>query len=187
MVTKHHTYTLRIAFTMLSLFLLFYNTVAQKENKENKVLYKVEGTLTQSSQYCGGIHPTHEEEAELMRAKPYYSRLYVRKGKKNSTKAPIMDSTTTDSNGHYSFMLPPGYYVILIPSQKDKKILKRLKKMKSKELRVNDLCLIGWWNGGLYKVNVKDKDIGGLDHQFHYRCFVPYPYPCIDYVGPYPP
>ncbi len=122
-----------------------------------------------------------------MRAKPYYTKVYLRKGKKNSTKAPIIDSTNTDSQGHYSFSLHPGDYVILMPSQKDKKILRSLKKMKSKYLRVNNLCLIGWWNGGLYKVNVRDKDIGGLDHQFHYRRSVPYPYPCIDYVGPNPP
>lgn len=186
MVTKHQTYTLRIAFTMLSLFLLFYNTVAQKESKENKVLYKVEGTLTQSSQYCGGIHPTHEEEAALMTPRPYYSKLYLRKGKRNRLRAPIIDSTTTDPNGHYTFSLPPGDYVILMPSQKDKKVLRSIKKMKSKHLRVSKLCLIGWWKGGLYKIIVKDRNIEGLDHQFHYRCSVPYPYPCIDYVGPNP-
>jgi mRNA-degrading endonuclease RelE of RelBE toxin-antitoxin system len=160
--------------------------LAQTPNSQTNIYYTVEGTLTQSSQYCGGVHPSHEEEAEYRRAKPYYSKLYVRKGKVNSTKAPIIDSTNTDANGHYSFKLPPGDYVIIMPSQKNKNIIHSLKKGKSKTLRVNSLCLRGWWKGGLYKINVKDKNIPDLDHNFHNRCFIPYPIPCFDYIGPYP-
>jgi len=159
---------------------------AQTSNIQTNIYYTVEGTLTQSSQYCGGVHPSHEEEAEYMRAKPYFSKLYVRIGKVNSTKAPIIDSTNTDANGHYSFKLPPGDYVIIMPSQKNKNIIYSLKKSKSKTLRVNSLCLRGWWKGGLYKIHVKDKNITALDHNFHSRCFIPYSIPCLDYVGPYP-
>lgn len=167
------------------LFILFLFTrtfLAQKP-----LHFKVEGTLTRSSQYCGGIHPSREEEQELTSPKPLFTKVYVRKGKKNSTKTPIFDSTETDEKGHYEFRLPPGDYVIIMPIQKNKKIISTLKKMRSKTLQVNMLCVQGWWNGGLHKVKVTDKNISGLDHQFHHRCFIPYPIPCIDYTGPYPP
>jgi hypothetical protein len=166
---------------------LIQNMFSQKHEEDKALLYTIEGTLTRSSQYCGGIHPSREEEAEFTRAKPLHTKVYVRKGKRNSTKTPLFDSTTTDANGHYTFHLPPGNYVVLMPIQKNKKILRSLKKIKSKTLHVNMLCAKGWWLGGLYKIKVVDKNISGLDHQFHHRCFVPYPIPCIDYSGPYPP
>lgn len=186
MITKHTKNKTRVMLSLFAIIMLFYSSFSQKTTSENNLLFNVEGTLTQSYQYCGGVHPTEEEEASYSTPKPYYSKIYLRKGKRNRKNAPIIDSTTTDTKGHYSISLPPGNYVILMPSQKDKKIIRTIKKMKSKYLRVNKLCLIGWWKGGLYKIKVKDKNIGGLDHQFHHRCSVPYPYPCIDYLGPNP-
>lgn len=169
-------------------FVCLLNTICWAQTKMPPIkYYTVEGYLTHTSQYCGGIAPSEEEERELHTPKPYYSKLYIRKGLKNSTKKPLIDSAVTDNNGHYKFMLPPGEYVIIMPYQKDKKILFTLHKMKSKEMKVNDLCLNSWWNGGLFKITVRDSSIKGLNYNFHNRCFVPYPFPCIDYYGPMPP
>ena len=172
---------------ILMFFLSVLNTQFRSQTKTPQMKYvTVEGYLTSSSQYCGGMPPSEEEERELHTPKAYYTKLYIRKGNKNSTKKPILDSTVTDSKGHFKFMLPPGEYVIIMPYQKDKKILSTLHKLKSKDIKVNNLCLKYWWKGGLFKVSVRDSSIKGLDYNFHNRCFVPYPFPCISYYGPYP-
>ena len=169
-------------------FLLLLSNCIWSQTKMAPIKYQtVEGYLTHTSSYCGGIAPSREEEQELHTPKPYHTKLYIRTGKKNSTKNPIIDSTVTDNNGRFEFALTPGDYVIIMPYQKDKKILTTLHKMKSKEMRVNDLCLKAWWNGGLFKVTVRDSSINNLNYNFHNRCFVPYPFPCIDYNGPMPP
>lgn len=171
------------------LFLLILSsTIAWSQKKMPPIkYYTVEGYLTHTSQYCGGIAPSREEETELHTPKPYYTKLYLRKGTKNSTKKPLIDSAITDNKGRFEFSVPAGDYVIIMPYQKDKKILTTLRKLKSKEMRVNDLCLNGWWNGGLFKICVRDSSIKDLNYNFHNRCFVPYPFPCIDYNGPMPP
>lgn len=171
----------------LFFFILFSSSAWSQSNTSPNTFYTVEGYLTHSSSYCGGMAPSEEEERELHRPKPYYTKLYLRKGNKNSIKKPIIDSAVTDNKGHFQFKLPPGNYVIIMPYQKDKKILSAIRKLKSKDMKVNDLCLNAWWNGGLFKVSVRDSSIKGLNYNFHNRCFVPYPFPCIDYYGPYPP
>jgi hypothetical protein len=160
---------------------------ASDHSNSVSTLYTVQGTLTQSSSYCGGVHPTWEEQMEYQKARPFYTWLYVRSGKTNKEDSPIIDSVQTDNNGRYSFKLPAGDYVIITPEQRTKEVLNRYKKMENKDLIVDDLCLSGWWKGGLFQVSVVDSAITGLDHNFHSRCFVPVAMPCMTYTGPYPP
>ena len=149
--------------------------------------YSAQGVLTQTSSYCGGVHPTWEEEMEYQKARPFNTWLYVRQGKINKEDSPILDSVKTDGTGKFTFFLSPGEYVILTPEQRTKEVLSRYKKMESNDLIVDDLCLNGWWKAGLFQIVVNDSSITGLDYNFHYRCFVTVAMPCMSYTGPYPP
>ena len=150
-------------------------------------LYSVQGTLTQSSSYCGGVHPTEEEEMEYKRPRPMNTWLYVRSGKTNRQDSPIIDSAKTDQFGKYSFELPPGDYVIIMPEQRTKESIARYRDMENDFLEVDELCLLGWWKSGLFQISIIDSAITGLNHNFHSRCFVPVAVPCMSYSGPYPP
>jgi hypothetical protein len=149
--------------------------------------YTVQGTLTHSYSYCGGVALTPEEEAEYFRQKPMGTKLYVRKGKANIASSPIIDSTHTNGQGQFSFSLPPGQYVIIMPTQVDKSSIERYKKMDSQYLEVDGFCVERWWKAGLFQIKVSDSAITGLDFNFHSRCFVPADIPCMHYNGPYPP
>lgn len=149
--------------------------------------YALEGTLTQAGQYCGGAAISDEEMMRYTQPTPYGTMLYIRKGKQNKESVPIYDSTRTDGSGHFKFMVPPGEYVIILPSQRKKKIIRTYLKMANKDLKVDSVCLSKWWSAGLFQVKVEDRDVGQLDYCFHDRCFVPVPVPCFSYTGPYPP
>lgn len=156
-------------------------------DRDANKLFSVEGRLTQSSSYCGGVHPTEEQEREYHRERPFQTKLYVRSGNLNSENSPLIDSVITDGLGYFKFNLPKGDYVIILPSQLNKSSIDAYKKMETNDLHVDNLCLSNWWKVGLFQVTVSDSNISGLKHNFHQRCFVPAYLPCFDYTGPYPP
>lgn len=155
------------------------------ESKPNK--FSVSGQLTQTSSYCGGAAPTREMEIEYQTPKPYQTKLYIRKGKENSESEPIYDSVVTDGLGNFQISLPPGDYVIILPSQQRKEIINSYLKMQGQDIHVDENCLRNWWKNGIFKVTVADKDITGLNHNFHSGCFVPAHMNCFSYSGPMPP
>lgn len=156
-------------------------------DRDNNKLYTIEGQLTQSSSYCGGAHPTEEQEREYQREVPFSTKLYVRSGNLNLENSPLIDSVIADGLGKFKFNLPKGEYVIILPSQLNKSSIELYKKMETSDLHVDELCLSNWWKAGLFQVTVSDSNISGLKHNFHQRCFVPAYLPCFDYTGPYPP
>ncbi len=173
---------------ILPFILFFFCTISYLFAQEpDQTKYSVEGTLTQTWQYCGGVAPTREQEEEYSRPKPYTTKLYIRQGKENSEEFPIYDSATTEGAGNFRFSLPPGDYIIILPSQCRKDILKSYMNNANQYLIVDSDCLKKWWKTGLFKFTVTNKNITNLDTSFNNMCFVPYPNPCFNYIGPYPP
>jgi hypothetical protein len=149
--------------------------------------YTVKGVLTSTSTYCGGAAPDPAYERELHTPRPYRCWVYVRKGHVNKEKDPIIDSAFCDSTGTFELTLPPGKYVLVNHYQKDEQVMNSARKMDGQYLQVDHICLIGWFRSGLFQIEVVDKDITDLNYNFGDRCFVPYPIPCMSYMGPYPP
>ena len=151
------------------------------------VTFSVEGKLTQTTQYCGGVAPTWEQQMEYNHPKPYQTKLYVRKGKENSDKELLFDSVMVDTAGNFHFDLPAGDYTIILPSQRKKEIINTYLKMANSNLEVDEKCLNAWWTNGLFQISVVDKNITQLDHNFFNSCFVPLYSTCFNYMGPWPP
>lgn len=177
-----------LVFTLLLFSLTLMGCSISQNTMETKVeKFSIQGRITQSSQYCGGVAPTREQEMEYHTPKPYQTMLYVRKGKVNAENSSIYDSVMTDNEGHFQISLPPGDYVIILPSQREKTIVDKYLKMVNSELHADADCLKKWWENGLFQITVTDKDISALDHHFFNGCFVPAYIPCFNYTGPYPP
>lgn len=176
------SYILSLSWLLLSCVSVIHADVPTKTS-----LQLVSGTLTSTRSYCKGVAPSPEEQARYQHAHPLNEWVYVRKGDKNNPKSPIVDSTRTNEHGYFEFLLPPGEYTLFTSIHRDESIIDRIHAMESDFLQVDNFCLKKWFESGLFQVTVSDSAVRNLDHNFHYRCFVPYAIPCISYTGPYPP
>lgn len=168
--------------TVRILILIFasYITIAQTKQK-----YTVSGKVRHSFAYCGGAAPSEEMMAEFTKQKPYAGKtFYIRKGKTNNVKAKVILSFKADTAGNFSFQLPPGIYSIIQEPQVKKLNIKFYKKQ---HITADESCLKTWWEKPYYILEVKDKNINGLDFKFHHPCFISDDIPCLQYNGPMPP
>lgn len=148
--------------------------------------YSIEGTLTTSTSYCGGVD-IGDEIYEYQKERPYSATVYVREGEVNNSKCKIIDSVSTDAEGNFHFDLKPGKYILFTANFKSESIIDDLLKYDGEDTSVDEECLRGWWKNGLFKIEVIDSNITNLKYNFHQDCFVPFAIPCIGYHGPYPP
>lgn len=155
-------------------------------DKKIERIFQVEGALTTSSSYCGGAD-IGDEVYEYQKQRPFRTTIYIRRGTENNEKSKIIDSVSTDAEGKFSLKLKSGNYILISTNQKSEKTVEELLKMNSEYTTVNEDCLRNWWKSGLFKIEVKDTNISGLNHNFHQECFIPFAIPCIGYNGPYPP
>ncbi|MCC6371738.1 MAG: hypothetical protein IT236_12085, partial [Bacteroidia bacterium] len=44
-----------------------------------------------------------------------------------------------------------------------------------------------WWSKAYFVLEIKDKNIDGLEFNFHHKCFIEGDVPCLNYTGPMPP
>ena len=146
----------------------------------------VKGKVTQTWSYCGGAAPSEEMLEEARRPRPYEGKVfYIRKGKINSLKEPMILSFTVSAAGTFSFQLPAGVYSIIQDTQ--------LKALNFNDYNVDANkyadkdCLKKWWAQAYYVLEIKDKNITNLNFEFHHACFVDSDIPCLQYVGPMPP
>ncbi len=148
----------------------------------------VHGTVTIASNYCGGAAPSREMEEELARPKPYPGKkLYLRKGKTNDVRSPLIDSVITDAEGKFHLQLKPGDYCLLLPEQKSMAAFNALRGYQ--QLVVTDeACFKNWFAKGFYTFRVEE-DGHSVEFKLDIfrQCFVPEGVDCLDYIGPYPP
>lgn len=167
-----------LTFLMVGLFLF--------PQQKQPAVFTVSGKITQTSSYCGGARPSNEMLEEYAHPKAYRGKtLYVRKGAFNDVKQNIVLKFTADSLGKFTFTLPVGTYCIL---QAEQVKALDLKKLPDQQGVTKDVaCLKTWWKTPLQVLTIKDKNVSGLDFNFHHPCFVSGDIPCMNYNGPMPP
>ncbi len=162
------------------LIFVSYITIAQTNQK-----FTISGKVRHSFAYCGGVEPSEEILANHTKPRPYVGKtFYIRKGKVNNVKAKIVLSFKADTAGNFSFQLPPGIYSIIQEPQVKKLNIKLYKKQ---FITAEETCLKTWWEKPYYILEIKDKNITGLDFKFHHPCFISDDIPCLGYNGPMPP
>jgi hypothetical protein len=165
---------------------LIIGFLASNPTEEKKVTQTISGTITTSGSYCGGVAPSKEMLEDAQATRPISGfMIYVKKGTENKLSSCIVDSTSTDSKGNYSFDLRPGKYVLLQKEQLNKDVYKTYEA--SKWLQADVDCMKLWWEKGLSTITVEKENIDSLNFHFQKRCFIPLGISCLRYSGPYPP
>ena len=168
-------------------------TKASRKNKaasvsvpDQKIKFKISGTVNVTTPYCGGAAPSEEIMENSRKPQPYNAKVfYVRKGNINSMKAEIILSFTTNTKGEFVIELPEGTYSII---QKEQTVAFKMKDYKMDKFHIaEESCLKEWWGKPYHVLDIKDKNIEGLIFTFHRQCFVTSDIPCIRYIGPMPP
>lgn len=173
---------MRTMLQILCVFLLSLQAYGQGFSK-----YKVSGTLTQSSNYCGGAAPSPEQVAWYSTARPHRAVIYLKEAAESHWGQPILDSVTTDENGYFEFWLEPGEYTLLTANQNDQNYLNSVLSCGNQYVLVDEECVRNWFAKGLFQVSVSNEFVENLNYNFYNACFVPYAIPCLQYSGPYPP
>lgn len=190
-----YIYGMRITVLSIFLILIFGNCYAQKHKAilhkngvDTYTVYNITGTVTDHSDYCGGVEPSDQMIRELGRHKPCpHNKLYIKRGTVNSYQSLIFRTIKPLSDGSYCVQLPPGVYCIILETQIDPLDMDVYKKNKKYIKYSSEECLKKWWKTCYQTLVVKDKDISNLNFHFHHKCFVDETNPCIEYVGPQPP
>lgn len=160
---------------------LFLSLLISYSLNAKSLNYLIKGNVKQTSSYCGGARPSQEMLDEFATPKPFPNKtFYVLKGKTNNLSNKIIATFTTDTNGNFSFKLPPGTYSILVEEQ-TKPI--KAQDYTNKYQTVNDKCLQRWWQKPYYLLIVKNKN-KPLNFIFNHRCYINNDIPCITYIGP---
>jgi hypothetical protein len=152
---------------------------------QKKQLFVVSGSITYSSDYCGGANPGQEVLDEHAKPKPFRGKiLYIIKGDHNPGGVKKIAIIHTDSIGRFMLRLPKGNYCIVQEPQ-----LKPLKQldlmMKNKLYKVTDAdCLKNWWHTCFKQFNIAKSDITNMDIHFHVKCNQGIIAPCMEYIGP---
>lgn len=162
-----------------------FGQVSSKNKKAPKT-FSINGKVLITNSYFGGMEPEQGELELLSKPGPYSGKVfYVRKGKINDLKSPIVTSFTVNSKGEFSIKLPIGTFSIIQKEQ--------VKKLNLKEYQLGEYypvgkeCLENWWRTPYYILDVKENETYDLEFNFHRRCFIESDIPCIDYIGPLPP
>jgi hypothetical protein len=188
--------------SLLILFLLFslsgfsQKTKTQKKTgkKENHGVSKkirVVISVTGTSSYCGGAHLTPEMMAALSNPRALAGKkVCIKKGEKNDFSNPVLLELTADDSGKISCSLPPGKYILVDESRKDKTfyndILKKYSKKTEWQSAVDEKCLKGWYEKADLVFEVKASEKNKFTVNFHTGCNWN-KIPCSQYSGPLPP
>jgi hypothetical protein len=149
-------------------------------------MYQVSGTITYTSDYCGGAAPPEELLNQLKTPTPYMGKiLHIRAAQTNDFSKPILHTLVTDSLGHFSVSLPPGNYCMIDDFRKDGSFVQTLNKKNNLSTN-NQQCVDDWLNSCLYSFTVTQANITNIQLNIHRICFVPEGVPCVSYDGPLP-
>lgn len=148
--------------------------------------FTISGQVKQTTNYCGGAQISPEMMKGYSTPQPYAGKVfYIRKGKTNNLKEPVIVSFTVDPSGKFSFQLPPGTYSII--QEQQLKEIKMSDYTNSQFIFADEACLKNWWLKPYHILEVKNKDINKLYFEFYHPCFINSDIPCLQYNGPMPP
>ncbi len=142
--------------------------------------WKVSGKVMQTSEYCGGAQPPEEILEALLKEKPFPNkRLFVRAGTVNKIARPILQSFTTNAEGHFEISLPSGDYCVFEEGKKDQLKIPDFSKENEKlppaeaYRLTSEECLRTWWHTCDKTLRVKGQSLKGVIIRFHQRCNPP--------------
>ncbi len=191
--TKFHIFPQKILLRKWCILLLLsagslsscHTSKASAGHEVPGITYTVNGSVTQTSSYCGGANPPRELLRQLAIPIPYPNKtFYIKAGTVNDLTMPVITSFTTDSIGNFSIHLPAGTYAIVLKEQ--------LAQLNAADYEtdtqvVDKDCLADWWKKPYYLLQVKQQDVSSLNFVFHHRCYITSDIPCIRYHGPLAP
>ena len=97
--------------------LMLAGFLACSAQKNKGKMYILTGTITQTTQYCGGAQPAQEMLNDLEKPQPLADKiLWIRSGKANNLSKPLL-KTKSDSYGNFTIILPAGKYCIIEESK----------------------------------------------------------------------
>jgi len=108
-------------------------------------------------------------------------KLYIKRGKENSTKSKIYTSIITDTAGNFTLKLSAGNYIII----REDKLKKAIIPQDAQYAKWDSACIIENWQNGDYKFSVNEKSNKKIS--FDLRQYCTWNYPCLEYSGPLPP
>jgi len=168
------------------LFSNFLNSEANRAelNSLDTTQYTISGKIEKTIFHCGGAKRIERIDQEWRKKVPVSGyKLYIKKGKSNDRNAPIIDSTLTNADGIFEFILPSGEYILLSPDHINRDIIKTC--LNSDFIKITNFdCLEEWWQGGLAKIVVEDQPISKIYLHFNQKCSLPLGVPCLIYTGP---
>ncbi len=152
--------------------------------------FLVNGTVTQSFSYCGGMRPTDEDYYERTRPKPMSGTFYIRKGLFNDVNEKIIDTIVSDAFGKFSIRLPKGEYCIIGHDRLDSGYVKSILKNHSKPTQyysaADSNCLFRWLKSPLASFILDSVETISISWDIHHPCSWD-DITCVDYFGPLPP
>lgn len=159
----------------------FQSCFAAKKTKKH--LVKIQGIITQTSDYCGGARPSDEMLEQLAKPKPMIGKeIFIKIGPKNKAENSIYKKVITDSVGHFEIMLPTGAVYSFIEDWKSKPFITP---KNTEYIKWDVACLYERYLTADYVLNVKSANNSMININFHKPCFFrPY---CGSYSGPLPP
>lgn len=171
---------------LLSLSIIFFSLSLFAQKKQKGKMIRVYGTVTQTSDYCGGAAPSEEILKNLSTPSPLAEKeIYVRTGAKNkpskSGQNPVYTKVTTDENGKFSVMLKSGSTYCFIEDWKAKPFKVPAN---TKHLVWDASCLYERYILADFVITVT-KNNPEVKINYHKPCFYS-PY-CGTYSGPLPP
>lgn len=153
-------------------------------------LVELRGVVTYSTNYCGGAAPTEEIVSEMNAKKPYANIwLYIRRGEKNNIRSKIVAKVKTDSLGKFSVKLRQGTYSIVDSRKKNSRfinsLIKMVKQPKAGYKLTDKSCLLNWLQTPDVVVRLTTDT---FKCELHYVMQCSWnKYPCMHYLGQYPP
>jgi hypothetical protein len=164
------------------LFLLVVIALLGLSAKQKIKTFTVSGTITQTSDYCGGAAPS-EAMLEMLRTPQVLEgkKIFVRKGNANDASKKVITETVSDANGNFKLDLFPGVYCIVFEEKST-----NFKTPQNDKYNTWDAaCLKAKYVNCEYTFTLKSKSLTGVKINYHKHC--PFKNPCSQYSGPTPP
>jgi hypothetical protein len=161
------------------------NISAHNGTKKIKKTYAVSGSITKTSDFCGGMIPPPDMLKQLKTPMPFAGKkLYIKATKQNSINIDTLMSFTANKEGLFSFRLTPGSYCIIQESQLKELNLAEFEKNSTYVKYTSKECLENWWSTCFLSITVSNKNITKLHINFHEACYTDGTNPCLHYQGP---
>jgi hypothetical protein len=173
---------------ILSVLCIALLSFSQAPFKKKLKKISVSGTVTSTSNYCGGARPSDEMIAQLATPRPKpNAKIYIKSGEVNSFESKVIRVLKTDANGNFHTKLLPGKYLIVDSTKMDmtyyNMLLKTYKTQTAHYEAIDTICLKEWYMKPNLVFEVAGTEVKGVKVNFHKTC---HDVPCAQFTGPYP-